>query len=55
MATIERNDEGDFDLVCGRCGFTARMHPGESVVPQVEIFLAQHACDRAGRDEPPRP
>ena len=56
MLSIERNDDGDFDVRCCRCGASNRMHPGESVVPQVEMFLASHACSTSyddGRTAPP--
>ena len=53
MPTIERTDDGDFDVVCERCGLATRMHPGESVVPQLELFIAQHSCDLPHPREPP--
>jgi hypothetical protein len=31
-----------WDLVCRVCDGTARLSPGDTFVPQVRLFLAQH-------------
>jgi hypothetical protein len=31
-----------FDLVCRTCGKSSRLHPDESVLAQVRLFLDQH-------------
>lgn len=43
------DDEG-FDVVCRTCAHTSRLHPYESVLTQVRLFLSQHGPEptRAG-------
>jgi hypothetical protein len=40
--TLTNNGDGACDLVCRECGASSRLHPDETFVDQVRMFLDQH-------------